>query len=115
MPRNMSFSMTTEQVRRRQKDVTRRFGWRKLKPGDRLMAVERCMGLARGEKVKPICEIEVVSVLTERADAILDYPKDECVREGYPDIDAAQFMTLLCEANRKRPEDPVQRIEFRYV
>lgn len=40
MPRHMSFSMTTEAVRRREKTVTRRLGWSDLKPGTLLWPVE---------------------------------------------------------------------------
>ena len=45
--RNISFSMTTEQVRRREKTVTRRLGWSDLKPGTILQAVEKAQGLDR--------------------------------------------------------------------
>ena len=31
---NMSFALTTPQVRSQEKDVTRRLGWDDLKPGD---------------------------------------------------------------------------------
>ena len=44
MPRNMSFAMTTQQVKDQTKDVTRRFGWLFLKPGDILQPVEKAMG-----------------------------------------------------------------------
>ena len=36
MPRNMSFSMITDQILCGTKTVTRRFGWWWLRPGDRL-------------------------------------------------------------------------------
>ena len=45
MPRNMSFALTTEQVRRREKTVTRRRGWWFLKPGDIVTAVKKARGL----------------------------------------------------------------------
>ena len=63
--RNMSFSMTTEAVRRREKTVTRRLGWWNLQPGTILQAVEKAQGLKKGEHVKPICLIRVVSVTRE--------------------------------------------------
>ena len=47
MPRNMSFAMTTEQIRARTKTVTRRFGWWFLKAGDQVWAVEKAMGLKK--------------------------------------------------------------------
>lgn len=57
MPRNMSFSITTDQVRNREKNVTRRNGWWFLKSGDIVNAVEKTMGLKKGEKIKRICQI----------------------------------------------------------
>ena len=50
MPRNMSFAMTTEQVRNQTKTVTRRQGWRFLNAGDILQPVVKGMGLKKGEK-----------------------------------------------------------------
>ena len=62
MPRNMSFAMTTPQIRARTKTVTRRFSWWFLKPGDVLWAAEKCMGFQKGEKIQRLCRIKVVSV-----------------------------------------------------
>lgn len=42
--RSMSFMLTTRQIRERSKDVTRRLGWEKLKPGDRLHAMRKVHG-----------------------------------------------------------------------
>src|ERR1035437_2744663 len=65
--RNISFTLTTAAVRERRKTVTRRLGWTdKLKPGDILQAVEKAQGLKKGEHVKPICLIRVVSVHAEQ-------------------------------------------------
>jgi len=49
--RNMSFAMTTKQVRNQTKTVTRRFGWWFLKAGDIVQPVEKAMGLKKGEKI----------------------------------------------------------------
>ena len=48
--RNISFMLTKDQVRNRHKTVTRRLGWRRLKPGDVLRGVEKAMGLKAGEE-----------------------------------------------------------------
>lgn len=50
MPRRMSCSMTVDAVRDRSKTVTRRHvdTWRDLKPGDRLVLIEKGMGLPKG-------------------------------------------------------------------
>lgn len=47
MPRNMSFAMTTDQIREQSKTVTRRFGWWFLKSGDVVCGVEKAMGLKK--------------------------------------------------------------------
>ena len=73
--RMMSFALTERQLMDGSKTVTRRIGWRDLKPGARLLAVRKAMGLKPGEKVQPLCEIEVVSVRRERLDAITPFRK----------------------------------------
>lgn len=64
--RNMSFALTTDQFLAGTKTVTRRLGWKFLKPGDRVMACEKCMGLRKGEKIRRLGEIEIVSVKRDR-------------------------------------------------
>jgi hypothetical protein len=115
MPRNMSFFLTTPQFKARSKDVTRRFAWWKLKPGDVVMGVEKSQGLKKGEKIKRLGLIRIVSVTVEPADAILSYPPDEVAREGFPDMPPADFLAMLCTANRKQPNEPVNRIEYEYI
>ena len=112
MPRNISFAMTTEQVKARQKDITRRFGWWFLKPGDRLCGVEKAMGLKKGEKIKRLCEIEVVSVRAEPLNAIT--PED-VVREGFPDWTPQDFIDFLVSHYGCDPTKTVNRIEFKYI
>ena len=83
MPRNMSFAMTTEQIRNKTKTVTRRFGWDFLKAGDIVNAVEKSMGLQKGEKIKRICQIEIVSI---RKESLSSISKDDVTREGFPEL-----------------------------
>ncbi len=66
----MSFALTEPQLMDGSKTVTRRTGWQNLKPGTRLLAVRKAMGLKAGEKVQPLCEIEITSVRRERIDVI---------------------------------------------
>ena len=112
MPRNMSFSLTTEQIRNRTKTVTRRKGWQFLKNGDALWAVEKSQGLKKGEKVKRMCPILVVDVSRECLCSISD---DEVVREGFPDLGWYDFCDLYCAANGGDWEQDVTRIEFKYT
>jgi len=49
--------LTTSQIKNKPKTVTRRLGWWYLQPGNIINAVEKGMGLKKGEKVKKICQI----------------------------------------------------------
>jgi hypothetical protein len=48
--KNMSFAMTTEQVRNQSKTVTRRFGWWFLKTGDVVQPVLKRRGYEKVSK-----------------------------------------------------------------
>jgi hypothetical protein len=63
--RNISFMLTTDQIRSRTKTVTRRTGWANLVPGQLLRGVGKDMGLKAGEKDKELAVIRVVSVRPE--------------------------------------------------
>jgi len=129
----MSFSMTTGAIRDGSKTVTRRLGWYFLKPGDVLWAVEKGMGLKKGEKVKRLALIRVVSAEREDLDYLLGpycYPQTdggrfdaaaEIVREGFPGMTPTEFVEMFCRANGLEFKPPywapwpVNRIEFEYV
>jgi len=112
MPRNMSFAMTTDQVRNRTKTVTRRFGWWFLEPGDVVNAVEKAMGLKKGEKVKRLCQIGIVSAWSEPLNAITP---DDVIREGFPGMSPDEFVAMLIKHYRCQPAEPCNRIEFEYL
>ncbi|WP_299558649.1 ASCH domain-containing protein [uncultured Sulfitobacter sp.] len=112
MPRNMSFALTTQQIRDRSKTVTRRFGWWFLKPGDVVNAVEKAMGLSRGERMVRLCQIRITSVRSEPLDAIT--PSD-CHREGFPDFVPADFVGMITSHYGCPPDKTVNRIEFEYI
>jgi hypothetical protein len=107
----MSFMLTKEQIRKKQKTVTRRLGWWFLKPGDVVWACEKCMGLKKGAKVKRICLIQIVDTHPEPLTAIT---QEECAKEGFPDMTPDQFIKMFCELDRCKPDTIVNRIEFRY-
>ena len=112
MPRLMSFALTTAQIAAQQKTVTRRLGWRSLRPGQLVWAVERCMGLKAGEKVKRLALLQIVSVRREPLNAI---DQADVTLEGYPDLTPAEFVSMFCESMKCKPRQRVQRIEFKYV
>lgn len=120
--RLISFSMTTPQIKARTKTVTRRLGWRFLKAGDRLMAIEKGQGLKKGEKVVRLGVIEVVDVRRERLDRMSKdsaYGFAECKREGFATDSRlmwpSAFVEFFAASHRCQISDEVTRIEFRYV
>jgi type IV secretory pathway ATPase VirB11/archaellum biosynthesis ATPase len=111
--RNMSFALTTAQIRNRTKTVTRRLRWATLKPGTLLQPVVKSQGLPKGGTVEKIGgPIRVVSVRREPLDKIV-WP-DDVVREGFAGWTAWQFIEMFCEHNGCTPSDLVTRIEFSY-
>lgn len=109
----MSFTLTTEQIRSRTKTVTRRTGWSFLKPGDIVNAVEKGRGLKKGEKVKRICQIRVKTI--RRGEPLYCITKDECVKEGFPEMTPDDFIDMFLRHNKVWAACPVNRIEFEYV
>ncbi len=122
MPRNMSFSITTEQMRNQTKTVTRRLGWQFLKPGDVLNAVVKAMGLKPGEKVQRICQIRVTDVRREplcKMSKSPAYGMQETTLEGYPPGTdkpwPSVFVEMFCNAMGCSSSDDITRIEFEYI
>lgn len=121
--RLMSFSMTVDQVKAKTKTVTRRMGWDHLKPGDVLCAVEKGMGLKKGEKVVRLATIRIVSVRPEPLKRLLedrDYGFKECEKEGFgahPDLQwPTEFVEFFCASHKGcTPESSLTRIEFEYL
>jgi len=118
--RNISFAMTTAQIRARFKTVTRRWGWENLKAGTHLMAVEKGMGLKKGETIVRLVEIVVLDVRRERLDKMArdaEYGSMEMRLEGYPFglHDPKAFVEKLAKEGGKKPSDMITRIEFDYV
>jgi len=112
--RNMSFLLTIPQFIDGSKTVTRRLRWMTLKPGDELMAVEKGMGLKPGEKIQRLGKIRVVSVRREELLAIVHDPED-CSREGFPDMEPLEFVSMFCKHMKCEPNTVVTRIEFEKI
>lgn len=112
MPRNMSFALTTEQFKKRTKTVTRRFGWLFLQPGDIVCGVEKAMGFKKGEKMKRLGLIRILSTRREPLDQIT---KEDCAKEGFPEMEPDDFVKMLCTHSQCEPHDFVTRIEYEYI
>lgn len=126
MPRYISFMLTTPQIRARTKTVTRRLGWKALKPGTVLMGAEKCQGLGKGGKIKPLGLIRVVGVRQEQLRRMTDdlaYGFSDAVAEGFPGLigDAPQdvpryFVDFFCRSHKGcTPDSEVTRIQFEYL
>lgn len=121
--RNISFALTARQILDRSKTVTRRDGWRFLKAGDVLCAVEKSQGLKKGEKVKRLGMIRVVNVRQEplrRMTDDLDYGFAETRREGFPPPHTngypSVFVDFFCASHKGcTPDSIITRIEFEYL
>lgn len=125
MAKNMSFSLTTDQVRRREKTVTRRRNWWQDKNGRRLLAVGdqvnacvKVMGRKAGEPIEKICDIEIVSIRRERLSEMIDdleYGLHEAAAEGFSEMTGAQFVSMFCDHMGGEAEQEITRIEFKYL
>lgn len=133
MPRNMSFSLTTDQVRNRTKTVTRRLGWWKNKHGKRLLhvgdvlnACVKCMGLKPGESIERICLIRVTGIRRETllcaycpggASGLFCpvHAKSEAEKEGFPNLNGTEFVQMFCDHMGGNEHQEVTRIEFEYL
>lgn len=117
--RAISFALTTPQFLDGSKDVTRRMGWRFLKPGDRLIACEKAMGLGKGGKRKDLGVIEITRVERQPLDRMLHaiaWGREECRREGFPDMTPEQFVSFFCASHKGcLPWSDITRIEFRRI
>jgi hypothetical protein len=122
--RNISFFMTTQQIRDRSKTVTRRLGWAFLdgaRAGVQLQPIVKGQGIKPGGHVERIGgPIVVVSARREPLRRMLDEPEygqAECVAEGYPDLTPEQFVAKFIAGNAKRctADTVVTRLEFTYL
>lgn len=111
--RNMSFMLTTNQVMSRMKTVTRRLGWWFLKPGDIIRAVDKCMGLKKGEHPKKLAIIKIVKVNKEPLNKISQI---DLFFEGFYNITQDEFIEMFCKSHKNcTPGTIVNRIEFDYL
>lgn len=118
MPRNMSFSLTTQQMRDRTKTVTRRKGWEFLRTGDIVNACVKCMGLKPGEKIERIGQIRITGVRRERLKCMIDYGaygNEDAAKEGFPHLSGEQFVAMFCRHMGGTPNQFVTRIEFEHL
>ena len=108
----MSCALTTPQVELRIKTVTRRIGWGFLKAGDMIQLVEKCQGLKKGQKVRKLAVVKIVSTGWEPLDAIT---QEECDKEGFSEMSPSQFIKMFMAHNRCERGTPVNRIEWTYT
>ena len=124
MPRLMSVSLTADAVIQRRKTVTRRLGWRFLRPGDRLTLCRKVMGRKPGEPLERLADVEVTNV---RREPLWDITDEDVAREavnpewfldryvdtGLPTPSA--WVEWFCDQMDVDPQTEVTRIEWRYL
>lgn len=119
--RNMSFALTTDQVRARTKRVTRRLGWWHLRAGERICACVKCRGLKPGEKIERLGVIEIEEIRSEPLARMIEdpaYGREEVILEGFPDLSPEQFVAFFCRSHKTPDGKPctpatlVNRIAF---
>lgn len=128
MPRLMAVSLTEASVMDRTKTVTRRLGWRHLRPGDRLTLCRKVMGRRRADgTVEPLVRLAEVEVVDVRRDKLWAITDDEIAREAVLDqpwvevyVDSGQptpqaWVWWYCEQFGVQPDAEVTRIEWRYL
>lgn len=114
-PRRMSFALTIDQILARTKTVTRRTGWRELRAGDELLAVDRARGVPHSAQ-RVLARLRVLSVERARLFEMLerDAWKDDAAKEGFPELTAESFVQMFCRAFSCDETIEVARIEFEY-
>jgi hypothetical protein len=115
--RHISFFLTQDQVKSRQKTVTRRGGWRKAEPGQLCVGVVKGQGLKPGERIQPLCIIQILSIRREPLNLMIldpEYGAREVRAEGFPDMTAAEFVAMYCEHNGGDENQEIARIKFNY-
>lgn len=113
MSRLMSVAFTEQAVRERRKTVTRRKGWKFLKPGDRLTLVRKAMGRKPGEPLVRIVDVEVVDVNRE---PLRHITAEDVALEGFPGMSREEFVRrYFIVAQDMGWNDWVTRIEWRYL
>ncbi len=116
--RNMSYALTTPQVLDSSKTVTRRLGWEHLRPGDLVMACQKCMGFKAGETIQRLRIIIIVGNRLEPLDRMATdraYGDSEAIKEGFPHMTGAEFVEMFASNMACQRSRVINRIEFRYV
>lgn len=107
MPRLISFAHTAAQVLDGSKTVTRRIGWRTLKPGTVLRAVRR---ITRGRA--PLEDLGLIRVVSVRRERLNEITRSDVSAEGFRGRAPAWFVALFTWEFDCAPDTEVTRIEF---
>jgi hypothetical protein len=114
--RLLSVALTEQAVVERRKTVTRRLGWRFVRPGDHLTLVRKSMGRRRKDgTVEPLvrlAEVRVVEVRRERLNAIT---AEDVEAEGFPFSTPELFVEFFCRSMKTVPRVPVTVIRWEYL
>lgn len=82
-----------------------------------MQAVEKAQGLKKGEHPVKLCVIRIKGKRPERLSRMIDdmdYGREECIREGFPNLTPQEFVAMFRKANNCEAWQPINRIEFEY-
>jgi hypothetical protein len=124
---NISFALTTDQIRQRIKTETRRNGWAWLadlfaenppllsglarENGVLLRAIVKGQGIPKGGHAERITCIKALAARREPLDWIT---AEAVTREGFPGRDPDWFVRMYCDANGGNSDQEITVIQFTY-
>jgi len=100
----MKFAHAKEKLLSGQKTVTRRTAWYHVRPGDLIIATDET-------GTNELARLKVVSVQDQR---IEDITTVDVFREGFT-CTKQEFVKWFCKEFKRKPQEFVNRIEFRKV
>ena len=76
------------------------------------MAIEKGLGLKKGQKIKRLGVIETLAVHREQLSYI---SSSDVIKEGFPEMTTGEFIRFFCQANSCFENSLVSRIEFKRI
>lgn len=105
----ISFHLTPIALLKGRKTVTRRLGWKNLRPGATIEAVLKSQGRRPGE---PLVRLAMIEVKDVRREELARITKEDVAAEGFGDRSPAWFVEMFTRNMGCTPDTIITRIEF---
>jgi len=92
-----------------------REGFPEMEPADFVAMLCRHYRCDPGKTINRIEFVYLYHVVSTRPEPLCAITKKECVREGFPEMEPADFVAMLCRHYRCDPGKTINRIEFVYL